>query len=136
MNNRPLIDKALKDEIVPFLREMGFKGTYPNFFRERGEHVDLLVFQFNKWGGSFVVEISYTDREGKNIYLDKNAEPEKLRVSDTEDRLRLNPKNDDTDYWFEYGEEELPKERIQSIIAEVKKCLETQAEEWWSKQTA
>ncbi|MGY8643866.1 MAG: DUF4304 domain-containing protein [Verrucomicrobiales bacterium] len=47
---RPEADEALKSIVVPDLRTRGFKGSYPNFFRERDGHIDLLGFQFNKYG--------------------------------------------------------------------------------------
>jgi len=50
---------ALKEIVLPTLRNMGFRGSFPHFRRERDEQLDLLTFQFSRWGGSFVVEIAY-----------------------------------------------------------------------------
>ena len=49
---------ALKIKIVPELRSQGFTDSYPHFRRFTDEKIDLLTIQFNKWGGSFLVEVS------------------------------------------------------------------------------
>ena len=62
-DDRVKMDRAIKDLVVPVLRKNNFKGTFPHFHRVRGGHVDLLTFQFDKWGGGLVVEISYADKK-------------------------------------------------------------------------
>jgi uncharacterized protein DUF4304 len=49
---------ALRRVIVPTLRNMGFTGSFPHFRRIRETRIDLLTFQFNRSGGSFVVEVA------------------------------------------------------------------------------
>jgi hypothetical protein len=50
--------KALQVIVVPVLRERGFTGSFPHFRRRRQKGIDLLTFQFDKYGGGFVVEIA------------------------------------------------------------------------------
>lgn len=54
---RKKMNEALKEIVVPILREKGFKGSFPHFRRVSGKYLDLLTFQFSQWGGQFVVEI-------------------------------------------------------------------------------
>jgi hypothetical protein len=50
--------RALKAIVVPRLHELGFAGSYPHF-RRRGEtRLDLLMFQFDRHGGGFVLELA------------------------------------------------------------------------------
>lgn len=98
---------AIKSVIVPELRTAGFKGSYPHFRRPNEDSgFDLLSFQFDKWGGCFLIELSvaYPYREEyKNCYLVglKPAEDEikKLDVGNTFVRHRLSGNDGD---WFRY----------------------------------
>lgn len=73
---RKEMNDALKEVVVPVLRELGFKGTFPHFYRELNQHVDLFSFQFRLAGGSFVAELSYAEPGRENVYIDKEAPSE------------------------------------------------------------
>lgn len=72
-NNRASMDAALKESVLPVLRSHGFRGSFPHFRRFTNDSVELLTFQFDKWGGGFVVEIArgsidgYTTAWGEHI---------------------------------------------------------------------
>lgn len=125
---RSKADEALKSVVVPDLRVRGFKGTYPNFFRDRGGHVDLLTFQFKSSGGSFVCEISFADRERSNVTIYKNTEPKKLRTNQTRVRLRLGstPEQGVKDHWFCVESTDAAK-----VAQQVLALIESQGEPWW-----
>lgn len=110
MNNElsAIVKCQIKNTIVPELRKEGFKGSFPHFRRifENGR-VDFLSFQFNKWGGSFIVEIAvaypYKGKEGNFFYWDEIT-PEFLKKSDygyTKERFRIEPHKGE---WFEYND--------------------------------
>ena len=131
---RPEADEALKSIVVPDLKARGFKGGYPNFFRDRDGHIDLLTFQFNKNGGSFVCEISFADRERSNVYIYKDTEPKKLRSNQTTVRFRLgaNPDQGINDNWFDFEKSGLlsrnsPTKAAQDVLS----LIESQGEPWW-----
>ncbi len=89
MTSRTEMTNTLKIEVVPILRELGFRGSMPHFYRTSDEdHVDLFTIQFASTGGSFVVEIGFADSERKNVYFGKDTPPKKLRVSQTTERRR------------------------------------------------
>ncbi len=96
---------ALKEIVIPLLREKGFKGSYPHFRRIKEKQIDLLTFQFNKHGGEFVVEVSNCPAEGFTTYWGEHIEPKKMKTNYTNpnDRIRLGPKKLwIRDYWFKF----------------------------------
>ncbi len=133
---RKKMDLALKVITVQLLRDSGFKGKYPHFYRIKKESIELLSFQFNKWGGSFVVEISYTDNQHKNLYSYTNKLPSELRVSQTIERLRLGPKVKG-DYWFRFDNINLLfwNNKYNAIAEKVNYYITTEAETWWENKS-
>ena len=77
------MNDALKEIVVPLMRKLHFKGSFPHFYRELDRHVDLLSFQFRLAGGSFVAELSFAEPGRDNVYIDKEAPVNRLRVSQT-----------------------------------------------------
>jgi len=47
----------LRIEVLPQLRELGFKGNIPHFYRLRGDRLDLLNIQFSYQGPHFFVNL-------------------------------------------------------------------------------
>lgn len=56
MELREKVNREIKTVIIPELRNLNFKGSFPHFRRifDNGK-VDYLSFQFNRYGGSFVI---------------------------------------------------------------------------------
>ncbi len=74
--------KAPKDHCVPVLREMGFKGSFPNFYRDDAGFVCLVNFQFNTIGGAFCINLGFADPARRNVASHRrDVEARKLRVS-------------------------------------------------------
>lgn len=103
---RKLVNEEIKTVIVPELRKNSFKGSFPHFRRiyPNGK-VDYLSFQFNKYGGSYIVEIAvaypYKGKDG-NFYYWNEVTPEFIKKSNytyTKDRYRITPVDDE---WFRY----------------------------------
>ena len=139
-DERTLMVKALKEVIVPKLRKMGFKGSLPHFRRIREKQLDLLSFQYDSAGGSFVVEIAKAPAEGITTSWGKYIPPGKANVTWVNERLRLGsePAKGIDDYWFSFGrrsyepEEKLaPYEQFLAVAQEVASLLDKQAEAWW-----
>ena len=51
---RAAMEVALKKIVVPELRTLGVRGSFPHFRRVEKQRIDLLSFQFYSSGGSFV----------------------------------------------------------------------------------
>jgi hypothetical protein len=97
--------KALKDAVVPRLREHGFTGSFPHLRRRHPHRIDLLTFQFDRHGGGFIIEIGQCAPDGFTTYWGKQIPPEKVSAWDLspKDRARVQPRDGSgTDAWFRY----------------------------------
>lgn len=101
MTNRQIMLSALKKYTFPIFAEKGFTGKYPNFRRKLDNCIELISFQTNKWGGSFVIEVSavFPDSENKNYTLYDGVTEETISVEATNRRYRLPGMFDG---WFYY----------------------------------
>ena len=54
--SRQAMIAALKSTVVPYLRERGYRGSFPHLRRTSASGVDLITFQFDRNGGA----VSYT----------------------------------------------------------------------------
>lgn len=52
------MNAALKRMISRDLRPLGFSGSLPHLRRRTPDRIDLITFQFNSAGGSFVIEVA------------------------------------------------------------------------------
>ena len=62
--HRELMMKSLTAVFVPALRQRGFVGSFPHFRRELEQRIDFLNVQFNRYGGSFCLNIGQTGPDG------------------------------------------------------------------------
>jgi len=110
---------------VPALRERGFTGAFPHFRRRRLKSLELLSFQFDKWGsGDFVVEIAKCPGDGFTTSWGEFIPPSKVNVPYLHPRLRLGAKGEDSDHWFKFR-------RLSAECAKIVQLIDTQAEQWW-----
>ncbi len=147
------MSSALKTYCVPILREMGFKGSFPNFYRDADGFVSLVSFQFGAIGERFYINLGFADPERRNVVSHcKHVEPSKIRVSMTggliennnylsgRKRLGGQPIGDglfsDSGFLFapgQYGgdrkEQAVDPDKLAGHCAAL---LTQEAEEWWS----
>jgi hypothetical protein len=101
------MSQALKDVVVPLLRERGFTGSFPHFRRRQQERIDLFTFQFDRHGGGFVVEIGRCEPSGITTHWGKQITLEKVTAWDLppKQRARIKPKSGSgTDSWFRFDD--------------------------------
>ncbi len=89
---RKLMEQALAEIVVPVLRQKGFVGSLPYFRRVRGKELDLLAFQFDKYGGGFVIEIAKTRNEPFRTSWGSLIIPKKIKTWDVPNRRRISPR--------------------------------------------
>jgi hypothetical protein len=118
---------ALKRVVVPVIRELGFKGSFPNFRRNCGSRIDLLTFQFSQWGGQFVVEVGSFPASGYAL-AGELIPPGKVRMRHLLSRLRLGESKGRTDYWFEFQSGD-----YDAVAESVVPYIRGQAVKWWSR---
>jgi len=100
---RDRMNQALKKIVVPFLREHKFKGSLLHFRRMNEKNIDLVTFQFNKWGGSFLVELAACPLEGATMHWGEQIPPNKVTAHDLNQRFRLGSKSEEEDgIWFNF----------------------------------
>jgi len=125
---------ALKERTLPALRRLGFKGSFPHFYRDQSGHVDLLAFQFSAYGGRLQPEISYVRPDRSELPSELRSLPaSKLRTHFTAFRRRL--ATSDGDDGFAYADPR-PGESLRSpaaIADEVTQLLDSQAGPWWEQ---
>jgi hypothetical protein len=129
---------ALRDVVVPVLRDMGFSGSFPHFRRIRESQIDLLTFQFNRHGGSFVLEIATCAPDGFTTHWGEQIPPHKVQAHDIhpKQRLRLGSHPpEQSDHWFHYERE--TSDIYSNIAMDILPLLRAQAEDfWWTHRPA
>jgi len=132
-NERKMMNNALKKVVIPVLRKQGFKGSFPHFRRKNENNIDLITFQFNKWGGSFIVELATCSIEGVTMYWGKQIPPNKVTAHHINKRFRLGAKSEDEDgVWFDYEFAKLEGD-FEKVALSVLKLLNTSDQLWISK---
>ena len=129
MPKRQEMIAVLKTFVVPALRQRGFTGSFPHLRRLGAKQIDLMTFQFDKWGGGFVVEISKCGTNGVTMSWGEKIPPNKVTAHDLHprDRFRLGCEGPDTDNWYRYDS----GKTLESVAMEVIQHLE-KAEKWWA----
>ena len=133
--DRQTIERALRNGCVPELRRLGFKGSFPDFYRESGGFISLINFQFYSAGGSFCINLSFTDSERNNVEFRPNTETPKLRVSQMKYRYRLGGGGQDN--WFSFGKTSYGEYRgtpitPDELVSTINDLFATEAERWWN----
>jgi hypothetical protein len=128
---------TLNELVVPVLRQLSFKGSFPHFRRLSADRLNLLTFQFDKYGGGFVIEIANCKPEGYRTSWGKEIKPDKLTVHDLNIRKRIQSNieasGSSTDDWFRYDKKPLTEtgDIYQEICKDVLSKLNI-AEEFWN----
>jgi Domain of unknown function (DUF4304) len=116
-NERKMMDSALKKVVIPVLRKQGFKGSFPHFRRMNEINIDLITFQFNRWGSSFVIELATCPLEGVTLYWGEQIPPNKVTAHDLAKRYRLGAKSEEDDgIWFSF---ENTKQKVVYCVLEL-----------------
>lgn len=129
-SDRDKMISELKKIVVPELRNRGFKGSFPHFRRISEDKIDLMTFQFDRYGGGFVVEVGVCSPEGFTHSWGEKVPPNKVTAHDLNNRLRLN-KNDGQ--WFRYDVENESENIYEDVAKEVLNHLFEAGEYWENK---
>lgn len=126
---------ALKETIVPVLRQQGFKGSFPHFRRIADTTIHLLSFQFSSWGGAFAINVGICERSGVLLTNGQRVPPEKVAAHHTLN-YRLGSSEAQRDHWFFYDERSPhSSEQIFKLVAGAVIPYLVQAEQWWKENT-
>ncbi len=116
---RKEMDAALKAEVVPLLRAIDFKGSYPHFRRTAMDRIDVIGFQFSQWGPQLYVEVAVAPLDGVTLSDGKHFPPEKIKYYQCWPRRRVG----ENPFDFGNGDIEEAARRVKGALPE--------AEDWW-----
>ena len=119
----------LKKNVVPELRQRGFKGSFPHFRRITNKKIDLITFQFDRYGGGVVIEIGVCSPEGFIHYWGEKVPPNKVTAHDLSPNNRLRLKENEGE-WFRYDVENEFGNIYEVVANEVLEHL-SEAEAYW-----
>jgi hypothetical protein len=120
---------SLKTIVISSLRERGFKGTFPHFRRLTDKKIDILTFQFDKYGGGFIIEVAVCSPEGHTHHWGEKVPPNKVTAYDLplNNRRRIGDKDD----WFRYDKLNFFGNVYDKVANKVLKSL-SEADEYWT----
>ena len=125
--NRKEIDTFLKKTIIPQFREAGFKGSFPHLRRITETSVDLITFQFDRYGSGFVIELAKTKNEVFKTYWGKEILQSKLTAHDLNERTRIHPKgilkDSAAEDWFRFENSDLLMNPLKQIQIDIEKNM-------------
>lgn len=103
--------KCLSETVIPVLRSLNFKGSFPHFRRQTAGRINLLTFQFDRSGGGFVIEIANCQPNGVLTSWGLEIKPNKVTAHDVDKRKRIqsnmNTASSLTEDWFRYDKKHL-----------------------------
>jgi len=140
--HRELMMKALSAVFFPALRQWGFVGSFPHFRRQSDRRIDFLNVQFNRYGGSFCLNIGQTGPEGLVDSHWPGLTLAATTVGHLHHRSRVG-RGFLAKQWFEFGSEShaspepaKPVKFYEGIAAEAGRAFEKDGERWFNKQPA
>jgi len=134
-DSRSKMVAKLKELVIPQLKARGFSGSFPHFRRFQENKIDVLTFQFSRWGGSFVVEVASCSSSGVVLHDGEQIPPKNIKAHHIYPCLRLgsNPP-EKTDHWFDYESATYGESIYQMMAEEVLMCI-PQAERYWNSKS-
>ncbi len=93
--SRSRMNESLKSVVIPYLRDLGFSGSLPHLRRIKKDGIDLITFQFDKWSGAFVIEVSHCGPKGITTSWGEKISPKKVTswYMPLDSRFRIHPRN-------------------------------------------
>lgn len=119
----------IKKTVVPELRQRGFKGSFPHFRRINENKIDLMTFQFDRYGGGFVIEVGLCSSKGVPHNWGEKVPPNKVTAHDLPHNNRLRLKNSEGE-WFRYDVETESGEIYEIVAKELLQHL-CEEENYW-----
>jgi hypothetical protein len=125
--------EALKSDVVPYLRTLGFKGSLPDFHRPMDDHTECLQFYFkrDREDERFFVQAGRASNLGVAWHrpVPHIVPPEKVNVGQLTGAIRLGAKGGSNDHWFDFG-----RTPVETVAREVLTLLA--ADEYWERLAA
>lgn len=120
--------EELKLVIVPYLRELGFKGKLPSFRRIKDGSCQTLNFQFNKYGKKFAVNLSIVNpsEDFLSASYDSLIPLRSQRLGTRQKRIS---RQSNMDHWFKFLKGFIfYRQAYQQVANDVISLLESESE--------
>lgn len=104
MDKKKEIIRAIKKNIIPEVRSLGFVGNFPHFKKVENDSYYFIGFQFGRTHliGKLVVELGFADKR-KMSDLTKSIPEKKLNYGISQRSHRLGQKSEKEDgTWFDF----------------------------------
>lgn len=112
MDKKKEFTLAIKKNVVPEIKSLGYIGSFPHFRKIEGNSMYFVGFQFGRSSliGNLVVELGFASRENLPDWA-KLLPDEKLDYGFSQKRHRLGSKSEKEDgIWFDYESLETEEE--------------------------
>jgi len=135
-----LMRKALRQQLLPELKRLGFLGKTSTFQRKSNESLDLLYIQYSKYGGEFILEFARRERGVLHTRWGEVIPEEKIEVAHIDVLLRARleqrgPTSGEILRGFQFSGFGEDFAKYQELAGEVVALL-PQVEEWLHTRTA
>ncbi len=122
---------TIKEIIVPFLRSIEFKGSFPNFKRISKDKADFINFQFSQFGKKFAINIAICSPNGVTSANGTKISIEKVKIRNIyyPNNIRLCETEKVKDYWFDYEDGDYYK-----VAKEAETMIKKTAISWWDSK--
>ena len=127
---------AIKSLVVPDLRARGFAGSFPSFHRVTQGCLELVHFQFSRYGGGVFVNIGSSRVNQDAAQVHQAVAREKLAAWNAQHQERLRPTGWFADQCFRYDrkrDQGLGGMLFVNIATHIVELLDSQAEPWWKR---
>jgi len=115
-NARKIFYALLREQFAPELRSLGFKGSGGNYRRIRGEVINTINIQGNRYGGSSAVNLGLHLAFLPCCWNNEIPDVATIKEADCEFRTRLAPKWR-SDYWWKYeGLLVSPRREVEHLV--------------------
>lgn len=130
MSLRSEMQTALKGIVVPYLRSIGFRGSFPDFYRHVRGDTECLQFYFkrDRTDDRFFVHAGVASRDGIEWHkpIKHRVAPEKVKATQLVETVRLGAKLGSNDRWFDFAAR--PAEPVAYDV-----LSELQGEDFWGR---
>jgi len=124
--------EVIKQKILPYFRNNDFKGSFPHLRRLKENQLNLLSFQFHRFGSSFTIKIANCPPKGVETKL-YSLPPKKCNAFNIGRKgIRVGRLIHGKDYWYEYESGLNSPKIFDEIAIEIIDSWE-QIEKWWKE---
>lgn len=105
MSKREQMREAIKTYVIPYIRQKGFKGSYPHFRRVNKDKLEIISFQFSFFSEKFTISLGKCPADNIKTFLGEEIKPNKVTAFhniENGNKVRMTP-CEGKDHWFVFN---------------------------------